>query len=205
MPAAAPGWSKWSASTSRKRRSKSLVSDHRPDKGVDRQSRAAGRRDCPTVPSRTFRAGPAPPGSPCFIRSEIRHRQTPPRSSPRLSGSVIVISSTPTGGPIPQPHRRAGNVMLITQFVNFYYHNRLMRGAAWSRPGFPICARSGEEACKFDLSPDPLRSRVIILRQADFLISSRGFCRQARGVTARVPSPTRRRVSPRRWSAAPTR
>ena len=79
MPAPAPGWSKWSASTSRKRRSKSLVSIARTK--VSTESRPAGRRDCPTVPWRTARAGPAPPVRP-VLSGRDQAPPTPPRSSP---------------------------------------------------------------------------------------------------------------------------
>src|SRR6266576_4042440 len=62
MPVTAPGSLEQSASTSCKRRSKSLVSIARTK--VSTTSRAAGRRDCPTGPWRTARAGLAPPVPP---------------------------------------------------------------------------------------------------------------------------------------------
>ena len=275
MPAPAPGRSKWLASTSRKRRSKSLVSIARTKAST--ASRAAGRRDCPTVPWRTARAGPAPLFA-LFYQVEIRHRQlrrdrrrlarrnhpagkrrgnrlhrrcdvvglqptgfvpwerrTSPcgrgRAAGRVRGRAAMPSDrrprptrrpcgsrsrprpravpwrrswsccpppervarpalferppahpprrfwckplghrhflTPTGGPIPQPIG-VGKCNANDASCQFYYRNRLMRGALGrARPGFRSPLGQAKRPPNSTSAPEPLRSQVIVLSQAD--------------------------------------
>jgi hypothetical protein len=87
MPAAAPGWSKWSASTSRKRRSKSGQG-----LGLTPSSAAAAIVVLLWQPTRR------PSGLPDRPFSNGRPRTRP--GGFRISPSVIVISSVlATGGP----------------------------------------------------------------------------------------------------------
>jgi hypothetical protein len=130
---------------------------------------------------------PMPVRPPCGSRSRPRPRAVPRRQSSSCCGSrpgggarPALLERPPAhpprrfwgkplshrhllgpsaGGPSPQPIG-IGKCNANDTICQFHYRNRPMHGALGRTRVFPICARSGEEASKFDLHTRPLSVRA---------------------------------------------